>query len=62
VTAQANNFYKSLLGSPTRGRATARVVAILFGKSHTRGERAEGFMWYYALPVYNPFEELGGWR
>jgi hypothetical protein len=60
--AQANDFYMSRLGSLTRGRATTRDVEILFGKSHTRGERPDGFMWYYALPVYNPFEGLGGRR
>jgi hypothetical protein len=31
--------------------------------SFTHGaNRPDGFMWYYALPVYNPFEERGGRR
>jgi hypothetical protein len=58
--AQANSFYKGRLGSFTRGRSTTRDVEALFGKGHSRAERPDGFMWYYALPVYNPFEEWGG--
>jgi hypothetical protein len=60
--AQANSFYKRRLGSFTRGRSTTRDVEALFGKGHSRAERPDGFMWYYALPVYNPFEEWGGRR
>ena len=60
--AQANSFYKGRLGSFTRGRSTTRDVEALFGKGHSRAERPDGFMWYYALPVYNPFEEWGGRR
>jgi hypothetical protein len=60
--AQANNFYKSRLGSLARGRATTRDAEAFFGKGHSRAERPDGFMWYYALPVYNPFEEWGGRR
>ena len=37
-------------------------VEALFGRSHTRADRSDGFMWYYALPIYNPFEEQGGRR
>jgi hypothetical protein len=60
--AQANSFYKGRLGSFTRGRSTTRDVEALFGKGHSRAERPDGFTWYYALPVYNPFEEWGGRR
>lgn len=60
--AQANSFYKGRLGSFTRSRSTTRDVEALFGKGHSRAERPDGFMWYYALPVYNPFEEWGGRR
>jgi hypothetical protein len=34
----------------------------MFGRSHTRANRPDGFMWYYALQVYNPFEDWGGGR
>ena len=56
------DFYMSRIGSLTRGRATAKDVEAMFGRSHTRANRPDGFMWYYALPVYNPFEERGGRR
>ena len=56
------DFYMRRLGSLTVGRATMRDIEGLFGRSHTRAERPDGFMWYYTLPVYNPFEEQGGRR
>jgi hypothetical protein len=56
----ANDFYTRRIGSLTRGRATVHDVEALFGRSHTRANRQDGFMWYYALSVYNPFEEHGG--
>jgi hypothetical protein len=54
------DFYTRRIGSLTRGRATVTNVEALFGRSHTRADRPDGFMWYYELPVYNPFEERGG--
>lgn len=54
------DFYTSRIGSLTRGRATTKDVEAMFGRSHTRANRPDGFMWYYALPVYNPFENWGG--
>jgi hypothetical protein len=56
------DFYTRRIGSLTRGRATAQDVEAMFGRSHSRANRADGFMWYYALPVYNPFEDRGGRR
>jgi hypothetical protein len=56
------DFYMRRIGSLTRGRTTVREVEALFGRGHTRADRPDGFMWYYALPVYNPFEEGGGRR
>jgi hypothetical protein len=50
------------IGSLSRGRATARNVEAIFGRGHSRADRPDGFMWYYALPVHNPFEEWGGRR
>jgi hypothetical protein len=60
--ALPNNFYKSRLGSLTRGRATVHDVEAFFGRGHSRANRPDGFIWYYALPVYNPFENWGGRR
>ena len=56
------DFYMRRIGSLTVGRATAHDVEALFGHGHIRADRPDGFMWYYALPVYNPFEERGGHR
>jgi hypothetical protein len=56
------DFYRQRLGSLTVGGATGHDVEALFGRSHTRAERPDGFMWYDALTVYNPFEEWGGRR
>jgi hypothetical protein len=56
------DFYMRRIGSLPVGRATVNDVEALFGRGHTRANRPDGFMWYYALPVYNPFEEWGGRR
>jgi hypothetical protein len=56
------DFYMRRIGSLPRGRATVHDVEALFGRAHERADRPDGFMWYYALPVYNPFEERGGRR
>jgi hypothetical protein len=56
------DFYTRRIGSLTRGRATTQDVEAMFGRSHSRANRADGFMWYYALPVYDPFEDQGGRR
>jgi hypothetical protein len=54
------DFYTRRIGSLTRGRTTTRDVEAMFGRGHIRADRPDGFMWYYALPVYNPFEDWGG--
>jgi hypothetical protein len=56
------DFYKYRIASLTRGRATVDDVEALFGRGHSRADRLDGFMWYYSLPVHNPFEEWGGRR
>jgi hypothetical protein len=60
--ALPNDFYMRRIGSLTRGRATMHNVESLFGRGHRRTNRPDGFIWYYALPVYNPFEDWGGRR
>jgi hypothetical protein len=55
-------FYVRRIGSVSRGHATVNDVEALFGRSHIRADRPDGFLWYYALPVYNPFEGRGGRR
>jgi hypothetical protein len=54
-----NDFYTRRIGSLARGRATVHDVEALFGRSHIYAARPDGFMWYYAIQVYNPFEERG---
>ena len=55
-----SDFYTRRIGSLARGRATVHDVEAIFGRAHIRANRPDGFMWYYALPIYNPFEEHGG--
>ena len=55
-----NDFYTRRIGSLARGRATVHDVEALFGRSHTYAARPDGFMWYYAIEIYNPFEEHSG--
>ena len=62
VQEPPNNFYTQKVGSLARGRASVHDMEVLFGRQHTRVARPDGFIWYYALPVYNPFEESGGGR
>ena len=56
------DFYTRRIGSLTRGHATTHDVEAIFGHAHSRANRADGFMWYYALLVYDPFEDRGGRR
>lgn len=53
-----NDFYTRRIGSLARGRATVHDVEDLFGRAHSLATRPDGFIWYYALPIYNPFERL----
>jgi hypothetical protein len=62
VQALPYDFYTRRIGALRVGRATENDVEALFGGSHTRANRPDGFMWYYAIPVYNPFEDRGGRR
>ena len=60
VQALPYDSYTRRIGALPVGRATVKDVEALFGGSHIRANRPDGFMWYYALPVYNPFENRGG--
>jgi hypothetical protein len=55
-----NDFYTRRIGSLTLRRATVHDVEALFGRARSFAARPDGFIWYYALEIYNPFEELGG--
>ena len=60
--ALPNDFYFRRLGSLIRGRSAARDVERMFGQGHSIASRPDGFIYYYALPVYNSFEDWGGGR
>lgn len=60
--ALPNDFYMRRIGSLVRGRSTMRDVEMMFGHGHSVASRPDGFIYYYALPVYNPAEDWGGRR
>ena len=60
ANAQLNEFYTRRIGSLIRGRTTVRDVQTLFGHAQAISRRIDGFVYYYTLPVYNPFESFGG--
>jgi hypothetical protein len=62
VQANPNEFYASRLGSLIRDRTTLRDVEAIFGRAQSIERRPDGVVSYYAIQVYNPFEDLGGKR
>jgi hypothetical protein len=60
VQEDPNDFYTRRIGSFTVFRTNVHDVEAVFGRSHSVAKRPDGFMWYYAIQVYNPFEEHGG--
>jgi hypothetical protein len=62
VQAKPNEFYTVRLGSLIPGRTTARDVEAIFGRPQNIERRSDGLVTYYAIEVYNPFEDLGGRR
>ena len=43
-------------------RTTSRDVEATFGRPQNIERRSDGIVTYYAIQVYNPFEDLGGRR
>jgi hypothetical protein len=62
VQATPNEFYTARLGSLVRGRTTSSEVRALFGRPQSTERQSDGVVTYYAIEVYNPFEDLGGRR
>ena len=62
VQADPNEFYILRIGSLIRGRTTLRDVEAIFGRPQNIEHRSDGVVTYYAIQVYNPFEDLGGRR
>src|SRR5258707_13055472 len=62
VQAKSNEFYTVRLGSLIPGRTTSRDVEAIFGRPQNIERRSVGVVTYYAIQVYNPFEDPGGRR
>ena len=62
VQATPNQFYTQRLGSFIRGQSRLRDAKAFFGQPQSIERRPDGFIAYYAIQVYNPFEDLGGGR
>jgi len=59
VQATPNEFYVRRIGSFIRGRTTLHEVETLFGRPRRIESRPDGFIAYYTIEVYNPFEDRG---
>ena len=59
VQATPNEFYIRRIGSFIRGRTTLHEVETLFGRPRRIESRPDGFIAYYTIEVYNPFENRG---
>ena len=62
VQATPDDFYTRRLGSLIRGRSSSRDVEAFFGRPQSTEVRRDGATTYYAIQVYNPFEDRSGGR
>ena len=62
VQGTPNEFYTRRLGSLIRGRTSSGDVEAFFGRPQRREARSDGVITYYAIQVYNPFEDRSGGR
>ena len=62
VQGQPNDFYIRRIGSFIRGRTTSHDIESFFGSPKQIEKRRDGFIAYYTIEVYNPFEEMSGGR
>ena len=62
VQGQPNDFYTRRIGSFIRGRTTSHDIESFFGRPKQIEKRRDGFIDYYTIEVYNPFEESSGGR
>jgi hypothetical protein len=62
VQATPNEFCTLRLVSLIRSRTTSRGVEAIFGRPQSTERQSDGLVTYYAIEVYNPFEDLGGRR
>jgi hypothetical protein len=62
VQATPNQFYTYRLGLFIRSQSGLAEVKAFFGEPQSIQRLPDGFIAYYAIQVYNPFENLGGGR
>jgi hypothetical protein len=62
VQAIPNEFYTRRLGAFIRGKSRLQDAKAFFGQPQRTKRRPDGFIAYYAIQVYNPFESRGGGR
>jgi hypothetical protein len=62
VQATPDDFYTRRLGSLIRGRTGSRDVEAFFGRPQSTEVRRDGVTTYYAIQVYNPFEDRSSGR
>jgi hypothetical protein len=62
VQGQPNDFYMRRIGSFIRSRTTSHDIESFFGRPKQIEKRSDGFIAYYTIEVYNPFEESSGGR
>src|SRR6476619_7239691 len=62
VQEPPNDFYMRRIGSFIRGRTTSHDIESFFGRPKQIEKRRDGFIAYYTIEVYNPFEEMSGGR
>ena len=62
VQGQPNDFYMRRIGSFIRGRTASHDIESFFGRPKQIEKRPDGWIVYYTIEVYNPFEENSGGR
>ena len=62
VQGPPNDFYMRRIGSFIRGRTTSHDIESFFGRPKQIEKRRDGFIAYYTIEIYNPFEEMSGGR
>jgi hypothetical protein len=62
VQASPNDFYTRRIGSLIRGRSSEHDVEAFFGRPQHTENRADGVVAFYAIEVYDPFQDRSGGR
>ena len=54
------DFYTRRLGSLIRGQSSEHDVRAFFGRPQSTEARTDGFIAYYTIEVYDPFQDRSG--